>query len=184
MENTSVKYDYIGGIVGQLENTYGLIDKCTNVGTVCSMAKTAKELDPSKGNIYTLVAGIVGNTGGTTPKVTNCVSKGYLLTSHDAVNTWENGNWQVGNNVSNIYQYRAAIFGNCSANQPNSKCQVGGYVGTVKGGTGADRYDPAVTHKLVDNENDTYHYKRWVFGYNKIPDLSSVTYVDVEANVQ
>lgn len=180
MENTSVKYDYIGGIVGQLENTYGLIDKCTNVGTVCSMAKTAKELDPSKGNIYTLVAGIVGNTGGTTPKVTNCVSKGYLLTSHDAVNTWENGNWQVGNNVSNIYQYRAAIFGNCSANQPNSNCQVGGYVGQVKGGTDTDRYEAAVKHELVDDENDTYYFKRWVYGYNKIPDLSTITYVDVQ----
>ena len=180
MENTSVKYDYIGGIVGQLENTYGLIDECTNVGTVCSMAKTAKELDPSKGNIYTLVAGIVGNTGGTTAKVTNCVSKGYLLTSHDAVNTWENGNWKVGNNVSNIYQYRAAIFGNCSANQPNSNCQVGGYVGQVKGGTGTDRYEAAVKHELVDDENDTYYFKRWVYGYNKIPDLSTITYVDVQ----
>jgi hypothetical protein len=52
------------------------------------------------------------------------------------------------------------------------------------GGTGADRYDPAVTHKLVDNENDTYYFKRWVFGYTNIPDLSTVTYVDVEANVQ
>ena len=192
MENSSVKYDYLGGIVGQLEGTYkhsnafpnvpnyALIDKCTNIGTVCSMAKTVKELDSSKGNIYTLVAGIVGNAGGAKPNVTNCVSKGYLLTSHDAVNTWENGNWKVGNNVSNIYQYRAAIFGNCVANQPNSNCQVGGYVGQVKGGTGDDRYDAAVTHKLVNNENDTYHFKRWVYGYNKIPDLSTITYVDVQ----
>lgn len=192
MENTSVKNDMLGGIVGQLEGiynysddiknvpNYALIDKCTNVGTVCSMAETAKELDSTKGNIYTLVAGIVGNAGGAKPNVTNCVSKGYLLTSHDAVNAWQDNNWVVGNNKSAIYQYRAAIFGNCVANQPNSNCQVGGYVGKVKGGTGADRYEADVKHKLVDNENDTYHFKRWVYGYNRIPDLSTVTYVDVQ----
>ena len=178
MENSSVKYDYIGGIVGQLENTYGLIDKCTNTGTVCSMAKTAKELDPSKGNIYTLLGGIVGNTAATTPQVTNCVSKGYLLASHDATNDWDaaNGKWIVGNN----YQYRAAIYGNCKNNQQNSNCQVGGYVGTVKGGTGDDRYDADIKHKLVNTENDTYYFKRWVFGYTTVPDLSTVTYVDVQ----
>ena len=178
MENSSVKYDYIGGIVGQLENTYGLIDKCTNTGTVCSMAKTAKELDPSKGNIYTLLGGIVGNTAATTPQVTNCVSKGYLLASHDATNDWDaaNGKWIVGNN----YQYRAAIYGNCKNNQQNSNCQVGGYVGTVKGGTGDDRYNADIKHKLVNDENDTYHFKRWVFGYTTVPDLSTVTYVDVQ----
>ena len=178
MENSSVKYDYIGGIVGQLENTYGLIDKCTNTGTVCSMAKTAKELDPSKGNIYTLVGGIVGNAAATTPQVTNCVSKGYLLASHDATNDWDatSGKWIVGNN----YQYRAAIYGNCKNNQQNSNCQVGGYVGTVKGGTGDDRYNADIKHKLVDTENDTYYFKRWVFGYTTVPDLSTVTYVDVQ----
>ena len=182
LENTTVVSDFLGGIVGQLESTYGLIDACTNTGTVCSMAKTAKELDSTKGNIYTLLSGIVGNAGGTTPQVTNCVSKGYILASHDAVNDWDaaNGKWKAGNNISKNYQYRTAIFGNCKASQPNSNCQVGGYVGTVKGGTGADRYDAAVTHELVNDENDTYHFKRWVFGYTTIPDLSSVTYVDVQ----
>ena len=182
MENSSVKNDYLGGIAGQLENTYGLIDACTNTGTVCSMAKTLKELDPSKGNIFTLLSGIVGNAGGNKPNVTNCVSKGYILATHDAVNDWdaENGKWKAGNNISKNYQYRTAIFGNCVAGQPNSNCQVGCYVGTVKGGTGDDRYEPAVTHKLVDTENDTYYFKRWVFGYTNIPDLSSVTYVNVQ----
>ena len=180
MENKSIRYEYLGGIVGQLEDTYGLIDKCTNVGTVCSMAQTAREDGTTTVNVYTLVAGIVGNTGGTTANVTNCVSKGYLLTSHDAVNTWQDNNWYVGNGKSNIYQYRAAIFGNCSNGQPNSNCQVGGYVGQVKGGTGDDRYEAAVKHKLVDDENDTYHFKRWVYGYNTIPDLSTITYVDVQ----
>ena len=182
MENTSVKNDFIGGIVGQLENTNGLIDKCTNIGTVCSMAMTAKETGAATGNVYTLLSGIVGNAGGTTPQVNNCVSKGYILASHDAVNDWDdaNGKWKAGNNISKNYQYRTAIFGNCKGGQPNTNCQVGGYVGTVKGGTGTDRYEPAVTHKLVDTENDTYYFKRWVFGYTTIPDLSSVTYVNVQ----
>ena len=186
LENTTVVSDFLGGIVGQLENTYGLIDACTNTGTVCSMAKTAKELDSTKGNIYTLLSGIVGNAGGTTPQVTNCVSKGYILASHDAVNDWdaETGKWIAGISkgtvLSKNFQYRTAIFGNCKAGQPNTNCQVGGYVGTVKGGTGTDRYEPAVTHKLVDTENDTYYFKRWVFGYTTVPDLSTVTYVNVQ----
>ena len=177
-ETSSVKNDLIGGIVGHLDPTYGLIDKCTNIGTVCSMAKTLKELDPSKGNIYVILGGIVGGTSATTPEVTNCVSKGYILASHDATNDWDatNGKWIVGNN----YQYRAAIYGNCKGGQKNSNCQVGGYVGQVKGGTGDDRYEAAVKHKLVNDENDTYHFKRWVFGYTTVPDLSTVTYVDVQ----
>ncbi len=182
MENTSVRYDYLGGIVGQLENTYGLIDSCTNEGTVCSMDKTLKEKDSSKGNIYTLVAGLVGNAGGVTPVVKNCVSKGYLLTSHDATNDWDTAknNWTVGNNVSKIYQYRAAIFGNCAANQPVNNCQVGGYVGSVKGGDGADRYEPAVLHKLNNTDTDTYYWYRWMHGYNKIPAYVDMSFVDVE----
>ena len=186
LENSTVVSDFLGGIVGQLENTYGLIDNCTNIGTVCSMAMTAKETGASTSNIYTLLSGIVGNAGGTTPQVTNCVSKGYILASHDAVNDWDatNGKWIAGISkgtvLSKNFQYRTAIFGNCKANQPNSNCKVGGYVGTVKGGTGDDRYDPDVTHKLVNTENDTYHFKRWVFGYTTVPDLSTVTYVDVQ----
>ena len=177
MENSSVKNDILGGIIGQLENTHGTVDSCTNIGTVCSMDLTATEKN-SSGNFYTLVAGIIGNAAGTTPTVNKCVSKGYLLASHDAVNDWnaESKVWVVGKN----YQYRATIFGNCKTGQPNTNCQVGGYVGTVKGGTGADRYDVDIKHKLVNDENDTYHFKRWVFGYTTIPDLSTVTYVDVQ----
>ena len=177
MENSSVKNDILGGIIGQLENNYNTVDSCTNIGTVCSMAKTAKE-NGASGNFYTLVAGIIGNAAGTTPTVNKCVSKGYLLASHDAVNDWnaESKIWVVGNN----YQYRAAIFGNCKAGQPNTNCKVGGYVGVVKGGDGDDRYTATTVHKLVETEDDTYDFKRWASGYIYAPDLTTLTYVDVQ----
>ena len=181
MENSSVKNDILGGIIGQLENYYGTVDSCTNIGTVCSMDLTATEKN-SSGNFYTLVAGIIGNVAGTTPTVNKCVSKGYLLASHDAVNDWnaEGKVWVVGNN----YQYRAAIFGNCKTNQPNTNCKVGGYVGVVKGGDGDDRYTATTVHKLVETEDAIYNFKRWASGYVYAPALTTLTYVDVDVNVQ
>lgn len=181
MENSSVKNDILGGIIGQLENYYGTVDSCTNIGTVCSMDLTATEKN-SSGNFYTLVAGIIGNAAGTTPTVNKCVSKGYLLASHDDVNDWnaEGKVWVVGNN----YQYRAAIFGNCKTGHPNTNCQVGGYVGVVKGGDGDDRYTATTVHKLVETEDAIYNFKRWASGYVYAPALTTLTYVDVEANVQ
>lgn len=177
MENSSVKNDILGGIIGQLENYYNTVDSCTNIGTVCSMELTATEKN-SSGNCYTLVAGIIGNAAGATPTVNKCVSKGYLLASHDAVNDWdaEGKVWVVGKN----YQYRAAIFGNCITGQPNTNCKVGGYVGVVKGGDGDDRYTATTVHKLVETENDTYDFKRWASGFKYAPDLTTLTYVDVQ----
>lgn len=46
-------------------------------------------------------------------------------------------------------------------------CQVGGAVGAVKGGDGADKYEPSVLHKLTNIEGDTYYYARWAHGYTK-----------------
>ena len=177
MENSSVKNDILGGIIGQLENYYNTVDSCTNIGTVCSMDLTATEKN-SSGNFYTLVAGIIGNAAGTTPTVNKCVSKGYLLASHDAVNDWdaEGKVWVVGNN----YQYRAAIFGNCKTGQPNTNCKVGGYVGVVKGGDGDDRYTATTVHELVETEDAIYNFKRWASGFKYAPDLTTLTYVDVQ----
>ena len=141
------------------------------------MDLTATEKN-SSGNFYTLVAGIIGNAAGKTPTVNKCVSKGYLLASHDAVNDWnaEGKVWVVGKN----YQYRAAIFGNCKAGQPNTDCKVGGYVGVVKGGDGDDRYTATTVHKLAETEDAIYNFKRWASGYVYAPDLTTLTYVDVQ----
>ncbi|MBR2115629.1 MAG: hypothetical protein IJ942_01255 [Alistipes sp.] len=193
MESQSVKYDYLGGIAGQLENTYALIDGCTNSGKVCCMQLTKTEPTTSEtpigkdaGNKLVYLGGLFGNVGGNKPEVTNCVSIGYLLASHDTNNDWENGTWKVSVNnandtgVPNNLQYRGAIVGNTNTGLKVKDCQVGCYVGAVKGGDGTDRYDASVSHKLVNSENDTYHYMRWISATYNMPTMTNITYVDVQ----
>ena len=193
MESQSVKYDFLGGIAGQLENTYALIDGCTNSGKVCCMQLTKSEPTTSStsygaeaGNKLVYLGGLFGNVGGSKPEVTNCVSIGYLLASHDTNNDWEDGKWKVSvNNANdtgapNNLQYRGAIVGNTNTGLKVKDCKVGCYVGAVKGGDGTDRYDASVSHKLVNSENDTYHYMRWISATYNMPTMTNITYVDVQ----
>ena len=193
MESQSVKYDFLGGIAGQLENTYALIDGCTNSGKVCCMQLTKSEPTTSStpygaeaGNKLVYLGGLFGNVGGSKPEVTNCVSIGYLLASHDTNNDWEDGKWKVSvNNANdtgapNNLQYRGAIVGNTNTGLKVKDCQVGCYVGAVKGGDGTDRYDASVSHKLVNSENDTYHYMRWISATYNMPTMTNITYVAVQ----
>ena len=193
LESQSVKYDYLGGIAGQLENTYALIDGCTNSGKVCCMQLTKTEPTTSEtpigkdaGNKLVYLGGLFGNVGGNKPEVTNCVSIGYLLASHDTNNDWENGKWKVSVNNDNDtgvpynLQYRGAFVGNTNTGLIVKDCQVGCYVGAVKGGDGTDRYDASVSHKLVNSENDTYHYMRWISATYNMPTMTNITYVAVQ----
>ena len=193
MESQSVRYDFLGGIAGQLENTYALIDGCTNSGKVCCMQLTKSEPTTSStsygaeaGNKLVYLGGLFGNVGGSKPEVTNCVSIGYLLASHDTNNDWEDGKWKVSvNNANdtgapNNLQYRGAIVGNTNTGLKVKDCKVGCYVGAVKGGDGTDRYDASVSHKLVNSENDTYHYMRWISATYNMPTMTNITYVDVQ----
>jgi hypothetical protein len=130
---------------------------------------TGRESGTTKSNIYILLGGIAGNGGGANSVIKNCINTGNLLASHDTNNDWDDtkGNWSVGNGVSKNYQYRSAIIGNPSAKLKVENCQVGGAVGAVKGGDGADKYEPSVLHKLTNIEGDTYYYARWAHGYTK-----------------
>lgn len=182
--NTS---EFFGCIVGNVDATKLLIDNCTTTGTICSLYPTLKEVDSSKGNIFILLGGILGNSNNTTTDdsviISNCTYKGKSLSSHDALNTWdsETGMWSVGNNKSANYQYRAALVGNIkSANTVTVKdCKVGGCVGKVKGGTGNDRYDADVVHNLVNTDGD-YYFERWRHAYTVSPKYSNITYLDVQ----
>jgi hypothetical protein len=169
VERQSKIAEYIGGIAGQIENTYAVVDSCENSGTICAFYKTTKETGEATGNIYILLGGIAGNGGGANSIIKNCTNTGKILAAHDTNNDWDaaNNKWTVGNNVSKSYSYRSAIIGNPSAKLKVENCQVGGAVGAVKGGDGADKYEPSVLHKLTNIEGDTYYYARWAHGYTK-----------------
>lgn len=161
--------DYVGGIAGQIEDTVAVVEGCVNTGTICSFYMTGRESGTTTSNIYILLGGIAGNGGGTKSVIKNCINTGNLLASHDTNNDWDDtkGNWSVGNGVSKNYQYRSAIIGNPNKALRVENCQVGGAVGAVKGGDGADKYEPSVLHKLTNIEGDTYYYARWAHGYTK-----------------
>lgn len=161
--------EYVGGIAGNIEDTYAVIDGCINSGTICSLYKTIRETGESTSNIYVLLGGIAGNGGGANSTIKNCINTGNLLASHDTNNVWDDtkGNWNVGNGKSKSYQYRSAIIGNPNAALKVENCKVGGAVGAVKGGDGDDKYEPSVLHKLTNIEGDTYYYARWAHGYTK-----------------
>ncbi len=174
--------DYVGGITGQIEDTYAEVDGCVNTGTICSFYKTGRENGTTTSNIYILLGGIAGNGGGTNSIIKNCTNTGKLLASHDTNNVWDDakGNWSVGNGTSKNYQYRAAIVGNPNKNLKIENCKIGGYVGSVKGGDGDDKYSAVELHKLTDVAGDTYYFERWGHGYTK-PIYSGCTYIDADA---
>ena len=181
VERQSKLAEYVGGIAGNIEDTYAVIEGCVNTGTICAFYKTAKETGDSTGNIYILLAGIAGNGGGANSTIKNCTNTGKMLAAHDVNNVWDaaNNKWTVGNNVSNSYSYRAAIVGNPNANLKLDGCKVGGYVGVVKGGDGEDKYEATVLHKLTNDPSDTYYWNRWGHGYTT-PKYVNCEYIDVE----
>lgn len=186
--------DYVGGIAGQIEGDtaakndtpavyrHAVIEGCVNTGTICSFYKTGRENGTTTSNIYILLGGIAGNGGGPSATIKNCTNTGKLLASHDTNNVWDDakGNWSVGNGTSKNYQYRAAIVGNPHAKLKIENCKIGGYVGSVKGGDGEDKYTAVELHKLTDVAGDTYYFERWGHGYTK-PIYSGCTYIDADA---
>ncbi len=173
--------EYVGGIAGQIEDTYAVIDGCENSGTICSFYQTTRETGETTSNIYILLGGIAGNGGGTNSTIKNCTNTGMLLASHDTNNDWNaaSNKWTVGNGTSKNYQYRAAIVGNPNKNLVVENCKVGGYVGVVKGGDGEDKYEATVLHKLTNDSSDTYYWNRWGHGYTT-PKYVNCEYIDVE----
>ena len=173
--------EYGGGIAGNIENTYAVIDGCVNTGTICAFYKTIRETGESTSNIYILLAGIAGNGGGKNSIIKNCTNTGKLLAAHDANNDWDaaNNKWLVGNGTSKNYSYRAAIVGNPNKDLKVENCKIGGYVGVVKGGDGEDKYEATVLHKLTNDSSDTYYWNRWGHGYTT-PKYVNCEYIDVE----
>lgn len=181
VERQSKIAEYVGGIAGQIENTYAVVDSCENSGTICAFYKTTKETGEATGNIYILLGGIAGNGGGANSTIKNCTNTGKILAAHDTNNDWDaaNNKWTVGNNVSKSYSYRAAIIGNPNKDLKIENCKVGGYVGVVKGGDGEDKYEATVLHKLTNDSSDTYYWNRWGHGYTT-PKYVNCEYIDVE----
>ena len=181
VERQSKLAEYIGGIAGQIEDTYAVVDSCENSGTICAFYKTTKETGEATGNIYILLGGIAGNGGGKNSTIKNCTNTGKILAAHDTNNDWDaaNNKWTVGNNVSKSYSYRSAIVGNPNKNLVVENCKVGGYVGVVKGGDGEDKYEATVLHKLTNDSADTYYWNRWGHGYTT-PKYVNCEYIDAE----
>ena len=176
MERKCVLAEVVGGICGQLENQYAIIDNCVNTGTVCSFYKTARELGETTSNIYIVLGGIIGNGGGAKPVISNCVSRGKILAAHDGTLVYDDAtkNWVI--NLETTASYRAAIAGNCNTALVVKNCKVAGAVGVVKGGDGEDRYDATILHELNNTEGDTYYWYRWLHGYNQIPKYSGMSF--------
>ncbi len=181
VERQSKIAEYVGGIAGQIEDTYAVVDSCENSGTICSFYKTTRETGETTSNIYVLLGGIAGNGGGKNSIIKNCTNTGKLLASHDTNNDWDvaNNKWTVGNGTSKNYQYRSAIVGNPNKNLVVENCKVGGYVGVVKGGDGEDKYEATVLHKLTNDSSDTYYWNRWGHGYTT-PKYVNCEYIDAE----
>lgn len=169
--------EYIGGIAGQLENYYAVIDGCENSGMVCSLYKTTRETGETSSNIYLLLGGIIGNGGGAKAIIKNCTNTGNVMAAHDGTLQYNESTkaWTTDLNVT--ASYRGIIGGYPVAALRVENCKIGGGVGAVKGGTGDDRYEPSVLHKLNNIEGDTYYWYRWLHGYTKVPAYSGLTFI-------
>ena len=172
--------EYLGGIVGFLEDKYSIIEGCENKGTVCAMYKTTAEEGKTSSNIYLILGGILGHGGATNPIISKCVNTGKILAAHDGTLDWD----ETANNMvidySKTMQYRGALVGHGHKSLRVEDCKVGGYVGAVKGGDGADRYEASVQHKLTNDANDRYYWERWANGYTTKQKYSNLEFIDVE----
>ncbi len=179
MERSCQVAEYMGGIAGQLEGGYySVISGCTNSGTVCSLYKTARELNETTSNVYLLLGGIIGNGGDAKSVIDNCTNTGKLLAAHDGTLEYDEAktNWVV--NQDTTVEYRAAIAGYPNKALPIKNCKIGGSVGVVKGGDGADKYEASVEHKLNNTAGDTYYWERWIDGYSSNPPISDCSFVE------
>lgn len=126
------------------------------------------------------MGGILGHGGATNPIISKCVNTGKILASHDGTLNWD----ETANNMvvdySKTMQYRGALVGQGNKSLRVENCKVGGYVGAVKGGDGADRYEASVQHKLNNDANDRYYWERWVNGYTTKQKYSNLEFIDVE----
>ncbi len=176
LERQTTTSDILGGIAGQVDNSHTMIDGCNNFGTICNLVPTAYESRAGASNIYVLLGGIMGSGGGADVAISNCISAGKLLTTHNRLmdyDEWEQS-WIINKDVTT--EYRGAIAGNINKNQIVTKCSVGGSVGVVKGGDGDDKYSATEQHDLVDVEGDDYYWRRWLHGYKNVPTYSRMSF--------
>jgi hypothetical protein len=176
LERQTTTSDILGGIAGQVDNSHTMIDGCNNFGTICNLVPTAYEPGAGASNIYVLLGGIMGSGGGADVAISNCISAGTLLTTHNRLmdyDEWEQS-WIINKDVTT--EYRGAIAGNINKNQIVTKCSVGGSVGVVKGGDGDDKYSATELHDLVDVEGDDYYWRRWLHGYKNVPTYSRMSF--------
>ena len=125
---------------------------------------------------YVLIGGLVGSGGGELPVISNGVSVGNILASHDRELEYDEykGSWIA--DMSTTTQYRGVLCGNVSKKQLIRNCKVGGAVGSVTGGSGEDRYRPQTLHTLNDTEGDPYYWQRWVQGYTTVSVYESLDF--------
>ena len=179
LERQTENADVIAGVVAQLDSGYNIIDGSINSGTVCNLYATKRECDNSTSrHTYVLIGGIVGSGGGDKCVVTNCLSVGKLLSSHDGELEYDEykGAWVA--NMAVTTQYRGALFGNAHKSQCLSHCRVGGAVGVVAGGEGEGRYSASVEHKLNNIAGDRYHWQRWIQGYTTVSVYDSLGFAE------
>lgn len=180
VEYESPKEQILGGIIGCIENQYSYVKNCSNSGSMCCLTKTARETGASTANTYVLLAGVVGTGGGAKALIENCTNTGKMLAAHDTLLELNEAKTAYVVNLDATTEYRAAIAGNPNRALPIKNCKAGGYIGTVKGGTGEDRYEADILHKLNDTEGDTYYWKYWLTGYTTPAVYSDMSFVDVE----
>ena len=176
LERQTENADVIAGVVAMLDNSYSVVDGCVNSGTVCNLYSTAREEGSSSRHTYVLIGGLVGSGGGELPVISNGVSVGNILASHDRELEYDEykGSWIA--DMSTTTQYRGVLCGNVSKKQLIRNCKVGGAVGSVTGGSGEDRYRPQTLHTLNDTEGDPYYWQRWVQGYTTVSVYESLDF--------
>ena len=180
LERQTTIAEYLGGVVGFLEDKHAIIEECENKGTVCAMYKTTTEEGKTSSNIYLILGGILGHGGAANPIISKCVNTGKILAAHDGTLDWDDATNNMKIDYSKTMQYRGALVGHGNTKLRVENCKVGGYVGAVKGGDGDDKYEASVLHKLNNDTADRYYWERWTNGYTTKQKYSNLEFIDVQ----
>ncbi|MBQ7856275.1 MAG: hypothetical protein IJ348_04075, partial [Alistipes sp.] len=175
----TIAKETVGGIAGFCENKYSYISGCENSGTTAILVPNSRQAGETTSNIYQCNAGICGLVGGVNVTISDCTHTGVLVSSSTGIHEWDSTKnvWVVNTADSPNYEYRGAIQGVGIKNSVIKDCEIGGKIGSV------NTYDATTgefttkeVYELVNDETSTYHWRRWVYGYTAVIDVSTCTF--------
>ena len=184
-----------GGIVGYIYTgeTTTTIKYCHNEGVVACRKRTSRDLGETPDiNVYVVMGGIQGSHGCAGVTILGCESRGKVWGPHDALHTWNASTevWDVSQKHNFVYRGALVAHPNKALICTNNK--VGGYIGVVadQDPTSAKAkvtvggveytydkltYTASADHKLVDDPESDWYWKKWRHGYTATPATSKAT---------